>query len=643
MPETLLDQINSPADVKPLSEEQLVQLCGEIRERIIGTVSASGGHLAPSLGTVELTVALCKILDLPRDRVVWDVGHQAYGWKLLTGRRDRFPTIRQHGGLSGFLKPDESEHDAFGAGHASTSLAAAWGIATARDLRGEDFNTVAVIGDGSMTGGLAYEAMNNIGENQTRMLVILNDNEMSISSNTGSMNRYLREVVNSHLYTRTRGEVAKHVDRIPLVGHGIVEAAKSLESGFRHIVVPGMLFEALGFRYFGPADGHDLPQLLRRLPRVLRDDMPVILHIVTQKGRGFDPAEGDPVKWHGVGAFELKTGKAKPKTKTFTDVFGEGLSELAERDERVVAITAAMAEGTGLAGFAERHPDRFFDVGIAEACAVTFAAGLATRGLRPVCAIYSTFLQRAFDQIIHDAALQRLPVIFALDRGGLVGADGATHHGAYDLSYLRLIPEMTLMVPKDEAELMQMLHTALQHDTGPIAIRYPRGNVLGVKMPSLDDLECLPIGRAEVLSEGRDATLLATGCMVQQALLAQQALREMEIDVGVVNMRFVKPLDETLLSRLAVARMPLFAIEDNTCIGGLGAAVNELLATTAPHAPACQILGLPDEFIEHGPVPILHAATGLSPEQITARVAATLGSWPRVPSAESLSPRGAGE
>ncbi|MBN1475552.1 1-deoxy-D-xylulose-5-phosphate synthase [Candidatus Sumerlaeota bacterium] len=635
----LLDQINCPADLKPLSEEQLLQLCQEMRKRIITTVSELGGHLAPSLGTVELTVALCRILDLPRDQVIWDVGHQAYGWKLLTGRRDQFHTIRQHGGLSGFLKRDESEFDAFGAGHASTSIAAAWGMASARDLRGEDHRVVAVIGDGAMTGGLAYEALNNIGDRQTRMAVILNDNEMSISGNTGAMSRYLRDLVNSHFYTKTKAEVAKHLDRIPLVGHTIVEAVKSIEGGLRHVIVPGLLFESLGFRYIGPIDGHDLRGLFRRLPRVLDSETPILLHVVTQKGKGFHHAEGDPVHWHGVGAFEIESGKSKPNPRTFTHIFGEGLAEMAERDERVVAITAAMPDGTGTSIFAERHPKRFFDVGIAEGCAVTFAAGLAACGLRPVCAIYSTFLQRAFDQVIHDVAIQRLPVIFALDRGGLVGADGATHHGVFDLSYLRCIPNMTVMVPRDEAELLHMMHTAIHHTSGPIAFRYPRGNVLGVEMPGIDDLQRLPIGKAEVLSEGRDAVLLATGVMVGSALRAQQALREMGIDVGVVNARFVKPLDEVLINRLAQARIPLFSMEDNVAAGGFGAAVNEHLAATAPHATACQVLALPDHFIEHGPVPTLHAEADLSPEKITARIAATLEAWRSVPTAAEVARR----
>lgn len=623
----LLDAINCPADLKPLSDSELLQLCDEMRERIISTVSVVGGHLAPSLGTVELTVALCKLLDLPRDQVVWDVGHQAYGWKLLTGRRDRFDTIRQYQGLSGFLRREESEYDSFGAGHASTSIAAAWGMATARDLRGEHFRTVAVIGDGAMTGGLAYEALNNVGDRQTRMLVILNDNEMSISGNTGALHSYLRGLVNSHFYNKTLSEAARHVDRIPLLGHGIVETAKKIEGLARHLLVPGMLFEALGFRYIGPIDGHDLRGLMRRLPLLLESEKPVLLHIVTQKGKGFQHAEGDPVKWHGVNAFEIESGKSEPNPPTFTSVFGKGLADMADRDPRIVAITAAMPTGTGLTEFAKRHPGRFFDVGIAEACAVTFAGGLATQGLRPVCAIYSTFLQRAYDQIIHDIAIQKLPVVFALDRGGLVGADGATHHGAFDLSYLRCVPNMTVMAPRDEAEMLHMLHTAIQHEAGPVALRYPRGNVLGATLPGLDELETLPRGRAEVLCEGSDAVLLAAGNMVQNALLAQQALREMGIDAGVVNMRFIKPLDEPLLSRLGEARTPLFSVEDNSAAGGLGAAVNEYLAQAAPQAPACQILGLPDQFIEQGPIPTLHALAGLSPEQITARVAATLEAW----------------
>lgn len=639
MPKTILNTIDSPADVRALGEEQLLQLCNEMRRRIIGTVSTLGGHLAPSLGVVELTVALCKVLDLPRDQVVWDVGHQAYGWKLLTGRRERFNTIRQYGGLAGFLRRDESEYDSFGAGHASTSVAAAFGIATARDLRGEDFRVAVVIGDGAMTGGLAYEGLNNVGENQTRMLVILNDNEMSIAKNTGAISRYLRGLVNSHFYNRAMSDIAKRVDRIPLVGHEIVKTAKGIEEGLRHLILPGMFFEALGFRYIGPVDGHDLRGLLRQLPLLLESDRPVLLHIVTQKGKGFRLAEGDPVKFHGLSAFEIQTGKTKPSPPTYTKIFGDALADLADRDERIVAITAAMPQGTGTSVFAKRHPDRFFDVGIAEQCAVTFAGGLATRGLRPVCAIYSTFLQRAFDQVLHDIAIQRLPVIFAMDRGGIVGADGAVHHGVFDLTYLRCIPNMTLMVPKDEAEMLHMLHTAIHHTSGPIAFRYPRSAALGVDLPPIDALECLPLGRSEVLVEGEDVMLLATGAMVQPASLAVRALREMGIDAGLANMRFIKPLDEVLLSRLASRDVPLFSLEDNTCLGGLGSAINEFLATTSPGVRACQAFGIPDEFVAHGPIPRLHADVGLSPEQITARVAKTLDQWRQVPTAGEITAR----
>lgn len=636
MPEQILDTINSPADLKPLSEDQLVQLCDEMRARIIGTVSELGGHLAPSLGTIELTVALCKCLDLPHDRVVWDVGHQAYGWKLLTGRREKFHTIRQHQGLSGFLRRDESEYDAFGAGHASTSIASAWGMATARDLNEEERNVVAVIGDGAMTGGLAYEALNNIGDNQTRMLIVLNDNEMSISGNTGALHSYLRGMVNSHFYNKTMAEVAKHVDKIPLVGHEIVRASKRLEESVRHLLVPGLFFEALGLKYIGPIDGHDLRGLLHQLPHLLQIERPVLLHIVTQKGKGFRLAEGDPEKFHGLSAFEVSTGKTKPNPPSYTSVFGKGLADLADHDKRIVTITAAMPTGTGTTAFAERHPDRFFDVGIAEGCGVTFAGGLAAQGLKPVCAIYSTFLQRAFDHIIHDIAIQRLPVVFAMDRGGLVGADGATHHGVFDLSYLRLIPNMTLMAPKDEVEMLHMLKTAVNHTGGPIALRYPRGSVTGQKLPPVEEWQCLPIGKSETLSEGNDGVILATGLMVGQAMAVAEALREMNIDIGVVNMRFIKPLDEALLNGLVQRRLPMFSLEDNTCIGGLGSAINEYLAEVAPHMPACQVLALPDEFIEHGPVPKLHAQVGLSPEQITARIAATLERWHAVPTASDV-------
>jgi 1-deoxy-D-xylulose-5-phosphate synthase len=620
-----LERIDSPADLKGLSTPELTGLAGEIRETIIQTVSRVGGHIGASLGTVELTLALHYCLDLPTDKIVWDVSHQAYAHKLLTGRRDRFPTLRQFGGLSGFCSRNESEYDAFGAGHSSTSISAALGIATARDLVGDTYRVVAVIGDGSMTGGLAYEAMNNAGHAARKLIVVLNDNEMSIERNVGAMPRYLNRLITGKMYNEAHRELADLINRIPAYGARMVSLAKRLRESVKGFLVPGMLFEELGFRYFGPIDGHDLTTLITTLTKVRDLPGPILLHVITKKGKGYPPSERDPVRWHGASPFCVETGEPEdhPGPPTYTEVFGRTLCDMADEHDDLVAITAAMIPGTGLSEFARRFPERCFDVGIAEAHAVTFAAGLAAQGIRPVVTVYSTFLQRAFDQIIHDVALQNLPVIFAIDRGGLVGQDGPTHHGAFDLSYLRMIPNMVVMAPKDEVELRDMMLTAIAYEGGPIAFRYPRAVGVGADLSAPP--RHLEIGRAEVLREGRDVILVAVGRMVQEAARAAELLATEGIEVGVVNARFIKPLDEALLLRLARRYSNLITVEDNVLAGGFGSAVLELLTACGINGARCHCVGLPDSFVEHGETAILYDRYGLSAPRLVERVRSALG------------------
>jgi len=620
----VLEKIDSPADVKRLTPSEITALADELRETIIETVSRAGGHIGASLGVVELTVALHYCLDTPRDKLIWDVSHQAYAHKLLTGRRERFHTLRQHGGLSGFCSRDESEYDAFGAGHASTSISAALGITTARDLAGEDYRVVAIIGDGSLTGGLCYEAMNNAGQAGRNLLVILNDNEMSIERNVGAMPRYLNRLITGKVYNEAHRELADLISRIPRYGPQMFSLARRLRESIKGLLVPGILFEELGFRYFGPVDGHNLPTLIATLEKMRDLPGPILLHVITKKGKGYPPSEHDPVRWHGAAPFCVDTGEPedRPGPPTYTEVFGQTLCELADESSELLAITAAMIPGTGLGEFARRFPERCFDVGIAESHAVTFAAGLATDRLRPVVAIYSTFLQRAFDQIIHDVALQRLPVIFAIDRGGLVGQDGPTHHGVFDLTYLRTIPNLVVMAPKDEGELRDMMLTAVAYEDGPIAVRYPRAVGLGA------DLSVPPrrleIGRAEVLREGREVVLFAIGRMVQEAIRAAELLAADGIEAGVVNARFVKPLDEELLARLARRYRHLITLEDNVVAGGFGSAVLEALSARGINRARCHCVGLPDRFIEHGSTGILFERYGLSASQIAEGVRSLL-------------------
>jgi len=612
---TLLDRIESPSDLNGLSRPELRRLCHEIREFVIDVVSQKGGHLGASLGVVELTVALHKVLNLPTDRIVWDTGHQAYIHKVLTGRKDALWTIRQHGGISGFLRRDESDFDAFGAGHASTSISAALGMAAARDIAGDDYRVVAIIGDGAMTGGLAYEALNNAGQSGHRLLVIVNDNGMSIAPNVGAIAHYLTRVTTSPYLKKLRDETLSLLGRLPALGEPMEEIARRLESAVKDALVPGGLFQALGFNYFGPVDAHDLDLLLDLLPKVLERPGPVLLHVMTTKGKGLAPAEAHHESFHGVTPFDKMTGKARTAaaggTPSYTKVFGEAMLEAAESVDNLVAITAAMPSGTGLTGFAEKHPSRFFDVGIAEAHGVCFAAGMACDGARPVVTIYSTFLQRAFDQIVHDVAIQRLPVVFALDRAGLVGADGPTHHGTLDLTYLRCVPGMVVSAPRDGNELRDLLWTGLHHDAGPFALRYPRGNVPegfdATRAPRV-----LPIGAWEVLAEGRDVALLAVGPMVRVAQEAADRLAEDGISATVVNCRFVKPMDVEILRKVRERCPALVTIEENALSGGFGDGVLDELERMDLSREKVIRLGLPDRFVTHGSRDRLLEGVGLT-------------------------------
>jgi 1-deoxy-D-xylulose-5-phosphate synthase len=607
----LLDQINSPADLKKLTLFELGDLAGEIRQEIIKTVSRTGGHLAPSLGVVELTIALHYVFDAPRDKIIWDVGHQAYAHKLLTGRRDRFHTLRCYGGISGFPKRSESPYDTFDTGHSSTSISAGLGISTAKALKGEKHRVISVIGDGSMTAGMAFEGLNQAGHTEKNLMVVLNDNAMSISPNVGAFSSFLSRKMTGKRFVSLKKDLENFLESVPGVGSNILNLVRKSEDSFITFFTPGMLFESFKFKYIGPINGHRLDRLIEALGNTLHLEGPVLLHVLTVKGKGYGPAEKDPAHYHGVGAFEISTG-ASPKGGTkrvpsYTEVFGETLLDLGRDNEKLFAITAAMPEGTGLTEFASAYPERFLDVGIAEQHAVTFAAGLATEGFRPVVAIYSTFLQRAFDQIVHDVCLSKLPVVFAIDRGGLVGEDGPTHHGHFDITYLRNLPNMTLMAPKDENELRHMIYSALQQP-GPVAIRYPRGQ--GVGVPLDPGYKLIPMGKAEVLKEGGDAIILALGSMVYPALEAASTLENEGRSVGVVNCRFVKPLDNRL-GELALQSGRVLVVEENVRQGGLGGAILELFNDTGIQNVLVKRLGLPDMFVEHGPLSCLREKYGL--------------------------------
>jgi 1-deoxy-D-xylulose-5-phosphate synthase len=588
-------------------KELLSQLAQEIREKIITVTSQRGGHLASSLGTVELTIALHYVFNSLQDKIIWDVGHQAYAHKILTGRRDNFATLRQSGGISGFPSPEESEYDAFGVGHSCTAISAALGIVCARDLSGDNYKVVAVIGDGSMTGGMAFEALNNAGHLGKDLLVVLNDNEMFISHRVGALAGYLTKLLTLGLVKELERRVKKFLTRVSFWGIAVLRVVRR----FKVLLFPGMLFEEMGFSYLGPIDGHNVHYLIEILDKVKDMKGPVLIHVITKKGKGYPPAEREPIKFHGVTAFNILTGETeKSKILSYTEVFSQALINLAKSNEKIIAITAAMPQGTGLDSFQNEFPKRYFDVGIAEQHAVTFAAGLARAGYRPVCAIYSTFLQRAFDQIIDDVCLQNLPVVFAIDRAGIVGEDGATHQGMFDLSYLRLIPNVVVMAPKDENELVHMLNTALSWNF-PCAIRYPRGQGIGVKLDG--QYKVLPLGKAEVLGEGDDVAILAIGNTVHPSLLAQQRLEAEGIKVNLVNMRFVKPLDEGLIKKIIKKVHKIVTVEENTLSGGFGSAIKELLA-----ADGVRILsiGLPDKFIEHGSSEELREKYGLTVEGI---------------------------
>jgi 1-deoxy-D-xylulose-5-phosphate synthase len=638
---SLLDTVRTPEDVRALPEAQLPELCVDVRDRVIDVVSRhKGAHFGSNLGTVELTVALHRVFDTPRDQLIWDVGHQAYPHKILTGRNERMDSIRKRNGLSGFLRRDESDFDVFGAGHAGTSISAAVGVAAARDLKGEDFEVIAVIGDGSMTCGLPYEALNNAGHTDRDLIVVLNDNEMSISPNVGALHKYLgihkklTDVRTSPFYNRLREEIKKFIhaapSRLGTIGEMMEHFAVRADDAMKGMFVPGMLFEQLGFRYAGPVDGHDVEALVRTFEGVKKMKGPRLVHVLTKKGKGFAPAEADQVKWHAAALFDKETGAPLKKPTPgavamprYQQVFGEALTELAASDEKVVAITAAMAGGTGTDIFEKAHPDRFFDVGIAEGHAVTFAAGLATQGIKPVVAIYSTFLQRAYDSIVHDVALQDLAVTFVMDRAGIAGDDGPTHHGGIDIGYMLSVPGMTVTAPRDADQLIGLMKTALAHTGGPFCIRIPRDGVPALPKP-VAEIEAIPVGTWEALRQGKDVAILATGTMVLPALAAADALQREGVQATVVDCRFIKPLDERTLERLFPGHGFVLTVEEGTEVNGFGTFVRRHIADRWPGVSGAT-MGLPDAFVEHGERAELLAELGLTPEGIAARARELLG------------------
>lgn len=618
-----LEKIKSPADIKKLSITDLKELAQELREIIIQTVATNGGHLASNLGTVDLTIALHYVFNSPEDKIIWDVGHQAYTHKLLTGRFDLFPTIRKYKGLSGFPKMTESPHDSFGTGHSSTSISAALGILEGRDHNRKKFKVIPVIGDGALTAGLAFEGLNHAGHLKKDIIVILNDNEMSISPNVGALSAYLRRLMMGDLYTKFKKETKLFLEKIPGVGEPVLKIAQKAEDTVKGLFVPGLLFEELGFEYVGPVDGHKIDALIETLNTFKDFPGPVLIHTITKKGKGYEPAEKNPWNFHGVGPFDIETGESKPSSrKSYSEIFGNCLTRLAAEDNRIIAITAAMTEGTGLSEFVRSYPKRFYDVGIAEPHAATFAAGLASQGLKPVVAIYSTFLQRSYDEIIHDICLQDLPVVFAIDRAGIVGDDGPTHNGTFDLSYLRHIPNLIVMAPKDGYELRCMLKTALSLNK-PAAIRYPRGSVIDSNEDS--ELKSITLGTAEVAREGKDILVLAVGNTVEPAIAASELLAGADIDACVVNARFVKPLDIELISRYAKEIGHVLTVEENAVSGGFGSAVLEELTANGVSGLNFRMLGLPDRFIEHGTQSLLRQQLGLDAEGIAREALALVG------------------
>ena len=619
----VLSKVNYPSDIKQMSITELKELCKDLREYLVDTISEIGGHFGGGLGAVELTVAIHKVFNTPHDLVVWDTGHQAYPHKILTVRKEALKKIRKLNGISGFLKRNESEYDAFGAGHATTSISAALGMAVARDLNNEpNRKVIAVIGDGAMTGGMAYEAMNNSGILKSDLIVVLNDNRMSIAPNVWQISNYFTEMIAHPEYNKFKGQIWDLTGKLDHFGDRLRRIASRLESGIKAVVTPGMLFEALGFRYFGPVNGHNLYQLLKIFEHVKGLKGPILIHAVTEKGKGYKPAEDHSQQWHASTPFDKLTGKLIKKggsLPSYTKIFGEALIEIVKSNPKVVGITGAMPDGTGLDYLQEHCPKNYFDVGIAEEHGVTFAAGLATQGIIPVVAVYSTFLQRGFDQIIHDIALQKLHVVFVMDRAGLVGADGPTHHGVFDLSYLRMIPGMVIMAPKDEAELRNMLYTAVEYKQGPIALRYPRGSALGVEVK--EGFTALEIGKAEKLIEGDDVALLALGSMVNYSVKAAATLREQGINCEVINMRFAKPLDTDMLDYVASKFSKIITLEENNLPGGFGSGVAEYFISKN-YKNDLSFIGIPDKFVEHGTQEELHHLLGIDPAGIVERVTA---------------------
>ncbi len=607
----ILDQIHGSHDLKKLDAEELEELCHELRVEIISTVSKTGGHLASNLGVVELTAALHYVFDFPRDKLVWDVGHQSYVHKLLTGRRDRFHTLRQYAGISGFPKRDESPYDTFDSGHSGNSISSALGMAEARRLKGEEGRVIAVIGDGSMTSGLAFEGLNQTGHIDRDLIVILNDNEMSISPNVGALSSYLNRLMTGQFVNRFRHDMRGFLETLPGIGKSVLRFAKQAEESFKGLLMPGLLFEELGLKYIGPIDGHRLNYLIETFQNIKKLEGPILIHVITKKGKGYPPAEMNPSRFHGVPPFAVETGEFRSSQKnppTYTEVFGETLCRLAKENERLIAITAAMQSGTGLEDFSSQFPNRFYDIGIAEQHAVTFAAGLALEGMKPVVAIYSTFLQRAYDQVLQDVCLQKLPVVFALDRGGIVGEDGPTHQGVFDFSYLRHIPNLTVMVPKDENEFQHMIKTAIDC-AAPVAFRYPRGKGVGVARDV--SLQSIDLGKGEVLREGQDILILAIGTTVYPSLRAAERLAEAGIRAAVINSRFLKPLDANLLCDWAARTGKVLTVEENVLQGGFGSAVLELFQEKGLFQIRVKRLGIPDLFVEHGPQALLREKYGI--------------------------------
>lgn len=623
-----LPAIDSPSDLKTLKIDELLDLCDEIRQEIVSTISHTGGHLATNLGAVELSVALHYVFDAPADKFVWDVSHQSYAHKLLTGRRRVFHTLRQYGGMAGFTKRSESEYDPFGAGHASTSISSALGFATARDNAGLDYKVVAIIGDGSMTGGMSFEGMNNAGTSKKNLLVILNDNHWSISKNVGAISKYMTSVMADEKFNRLRNEIWELTGKFKRRDE-IRKAIARIESSLKGLLVPGMLFQNLGFRYFGPIDGHDLPLLVKTLQNLKNLTGPILLHMATVKGKGYEPAEENPTRYHGVGKFDKVTGKLASRTTcrpSYTSVFGDTLVEMAERDHRVIAITAAMATGTGLVEFSTKFPDRFYDVGIAEGHAGCFAAGLAAAGARPYVAIYSTFMQRAYDQVIHDIALQKLPVVFCMDRAGIVGEDGPTHHGVFDISYLSTVPNMTVVAPKDGNELCAILHHTIGSElSGPVALRYPRTEI---PTDMISDTVGIDWGKWELVSSPEDIVILAVGSMVSTSLQAVRELAGNGINITVVNARFVKPLDYEMLKHIKSIAHTVITVEENSLRGGFGQAVADFLLSSG-YMGKFKALGIPDQYVAHGNRNLLLKDVGLDVSGLVTTISDMVSTVPR--------------